>query len=128
MLFDLKITPGEEADKTASDFTASIASIYRLSTRKITFSDLNQDSPALESRLNHKWKLMKLWPVTRDPARKTAVNWATKTIRRMTCRQALERRETKVRNSEVTPQALLPIAKWVTKRDGTKAPTAVLRL
>jgi hypothetical protein len=49
MFFDLKVTPSEEADKAASDFTASIASRYTLSTRNITFSDVNQDLPGFES-------------------------------------------------------------------------------
>jgi hypothetical protein len=43
----------------------------------------------------------------------------------MTHRKALEQQETKVRNCEVTPQALWPIAKLFMKRDGPKAPTAV---
>jgi hypothetical protein len=44
---------------------------------------------------------------------------------RTTRRKALERWETKVRNCEVTPQAVWPIAKSLTKNDGPKAPTAV---
>jgi hypothetical protein len=43
----------------------------------------------------------------------------------MTCRKALEPLETKVRNCEVTPQALWPVAKSLMKRDGPKAPAAV---
>jgi hypothetical protein len=43
----------------------------------------------------------------------------------MTHRQALERWETKVKNFEVTPQALWPIAKSIMKRDEPMAPTAV---
>jgi hypothetical protein len=42
---------GEEGDKVIHNFTASIASVYRLSTSKITFSDLNKDLPGLESLL-----------------------------------------------------------------------------
>jgi hypothetical protein len=38
----------------------------------------------------------------------------------------LEWWETKVRNCEVTPQAILPIVKSLIKRDGPKAPTAIL--
>jgi hypothetical protein len=43
----------------------------------------------------------------------------------MTCRKALERWETKVGNSEVTLQALWPIAISLMKRDGSKAPIAL---
>jgi hypothetical protein len=43
----------------------------------------------------------------------------------MTRRKALERWETKVGNCEVTPQDLWPIAKSLTKRDGSKASTAI---
>jgi hypothetical protein len=60
-----------------------------------------------------------------DPACKTAVYWATKSIRRMTRKKALERWETKINNSEVTPQAIWPIAKSRLKRDGPRPPTAI---
>jgi hypothetical protein len=43
----------------------------------------------------------------------------------MTRRKALERRETKAGNCEVTPQAVWPIKNSLMKRDGPKAPTAV---
>jgi hypothetical protein len=75
----IKLTQ-EEADKVARDFTASIASAYRLSTSRLTLSDLNKDLPDLES----------LQQVTRDPTCKMAVNWVTKTIRGMTHRKAFE--------------------------------------
>jgi hypothetical protein len=69
------------ADKAARDLTASIASVYRPLTSKIILSYLNKDLPGLESLLNLKRGLRKLWQVTRDSACKTAVNWVTKTIR-----------------------------------------------
>jgi hypothetical protein len=72
------------------DITATIASAYRLSTSKLTLSDLNKDLPGLESLLKHKRKLRKLWQVTRDQACKTAVNWIAKTIRRMARKKAQE--------------------------------------
>jgi hypothetical protein len=43
----------------------------------------------------------------------------------MTCKKALERRETKIGNSEVTPQAIWSIAKSLLKTDGPRAPTAI---
>jgi hypothetical protein len=66
-----------------------------------------------------------LWQGTRDPACKTAVNLVTKLIRRKTSRKALERWETNINNSEVTPQAIWPIAKSLLKRVGPRAPTAI---
>jgi hypothetical protein len=54
---------GEEADKVGHDFSASIASAYRLLTSKITLSDLNKDLPGLESLPKHKWRLKKLWQI-----------------------------------------------------------------
>jgi hypothetical protein len=54
-----------------------------------------------------------------------AVNWVTKSIRRLTPRKALEGWETKIVNTEVTPQAKWPIAKSLMKRDGPKAPTTI---
>jgi hypothetical protein len=42
----------------------------------------------------------------------------------MTRKKALERKETKISNAEVTPQAIWPIAKSL-KRDGPRAPTAI---
>jgi hypothetical protein len=44
----------------------------------------------------------------------------------MTHRNTLERWEIKVRNCEVTLQVLWPVAKLLMKKDGPKAPTAVL--
>jgi hypothetical protein len=95
----IDIKSGVEADKAARDFSASIASAYRLSTRKITFLDLNSDLPSLDRLLRHKQRLRKLWQETRDPACKTAVNWVSKAIRRMTRKRALERWETKIGNA-----------------------------
>jgi hypothetical protein len=71
-----------EADKAARDFTASVASAYRMNS-KITLSDINNDLPGVDRFLTYKKRLRKLWQETRDPACKTAVNWATKSIRRM---------------------------------------------
>jgi hypothetical protein len=71
------------------------------------------------------WSLRKLWQVTRDPTCKTAFNYVTKTIKRMTRTKALERWETKAGNREVTRRALWPIAISLMKRDGPKAPTAL---
>jgi hypothetical protein len=43
----------------------------------------------------------------------------------MTRKKKLERWETKISNTEVTPQAIWPIAKSLLKRDGPRAPTAI---
>jgi hypothetical protein len=43
----------------------------------------------------------------------------------VTRKQALERWETRISNTEVTPQAIRPIAKSFLKRDGPRAPTAI---
>jgi hypothetical protein len=43
----------------------------------------------------------------------------------MTRKRALERWETKIENCEVTPQAMWPLAKTLTKRGGPKVPTAI---
>jgi hypothetical protein len=94
----IKINSEEEAYIASRDFIASIPSTCRLSTSKITLSDLNK-----ESLLKHKRRSRKLWQVTRDPTCKTVVNRVAKLVRRMTHRKALERWETKVGNYEVTP-------------------------
>jgi hypothetical protein len=62
---------------------------------------------------------------TRDPACKAAVNWVTKTIRRIPRKRTLQLWETKIENCEVTPQAVWPVAKYLTERGGPKAPTAI---
>jgi hypothetical protein len=121
----IEISSAVEADKAACNFTASIASAYRLATGKVTLSDINNDIPGLDRLLKHKRRVRKLWQGTRDPACKTAVNWAKKSIRRMTRRKAFERWETKINNIEVTPQAIWSIAKSLLKRDGPRAPTAI---
>jgi hypothetical protein len=53
----IEINSGVEADKAARDFTASIASEYRLANRKVTLSDINNDIPGLDRRLKHKRRL-----------------------------------------------------------------------
>jgi hypothetical protein len=121
----VQINSGVEADKAARDFTASVASAFRLSTSKVTLSDINNDLPGLDRLLKHKRRLRKLWQETRDPACKTAVNWVAKTMTKMTRKKALERWETKISNAEITPQAIWPIAKSLLKRDGPRAPTAI---
>jgi hypothetical protein len=117
----IQIDAVEEAENVASAFTASIASACRLSTRKLTLSDLNSASSEL-SFLQFK---RKLWHETRDPACKTALYWVTKTIRRMIRRKAIERWDTKIGNSEVTHHAMWPIAKSIMRMDRRKGPTAI---
>jgi hypothetical protein len=53
------------------------------------------------------------------------VNWVTKTIRRIARKKALEWWKTKIENCEVTPQAIWPIAKYLTKRREAKATTTI---
>jgi hypothetical protein len=43
----------------------------------------------------------------------------------MTRKEALKRSEVKTRNTEVTPQAIWPIAKFLRKRAQPRAPTAI---
>jgi hypothetical protein len=93
----IEMNVGVKADKATSDFTASVASAYRLSTSKVTISDINNDILGLDRLLKHKRNLRKLCQETSDPACKTAVNWATRLIRRMIRKKALERWETKNR-------------------------------
>jgi hypothetical protein len=71
----IQINSGVETDKAAPDFTASIASAYRLSTSEITLFVINNDLLGLDRLLKHRQKLRKLWQETRDPAGKPAVNW-----------------------------------------------------
>jgi hypothetical protein len=96
----IEIKSGIEADKAERDFTASIASAYRLSTSKIANSDINNDIPGLDQLSKHKQRLRKLWQETRDRASKTAVNWVSKAIRRMARKKALEQWETKIGNAK----------------------------
>jgi hypothetical protein len=93
-----------------------IASAYRLSTRRTTILDHKYEIPGVDSLLKHKRKLRKLWRETRTPTCKTAVNWVAQNIRRMVRKIELERRETKVANCELTPQAIWPISKSFLKR------------
>jgi len=71
----------DQAERAACNFTASTASAYRLQTRKITLSELNNLLSELDRLLQPKRRLRKLWHETRDPVCKMAVNWVTKTIR-----------------------------------------------
>jgi len=87
----IQIDTVEEGEKAAPAFIASIASANRLSTRKLTLSDLNNELSSLQV----KRRLWKLWHETRDSACKTAFNWVTKTGHRTIWRNEIERWETK---------------------------------
>jgi hypothetical protein len=122
---NIQIHSSNETDKAACDFVASIASAHSISTRITTILDRKYKIPVLVHLLNYKRKLRKLWQETRDPACKMAVNWVTQNIRKMVWKRALERWETKLGNCEVTPQAIWPIVKSLTKSGGPKAPSAI---
>jgi hypothetical protein len=96
-----------------------------LSTSTVKISEVNTNLPGLDRLLKQKQRLRKLWQETRDPAFKTAVNWVMNAIRWMTHRRALEWWEKKIANTDVTPQAIWPIVKSLTKKDGAKEPTAI---
>jgi hypothetical protein len=121
----IEINSWVEADKAARDFTASISSIYRLSTSKVTLSDIHNNLPGLDRLLKHKPRLRKLWQETRDPACKAADNRVMKATRRMTRKRHLNGGETKLSCTEVTPQAIWTIAKSLVKRDGPRTLTAI---
>jgi hypothetical protein len=55
----------------------------------------------------------------RDPACKTAVNWVSRAIRRITRKKSLERWETKIGNVEVIFHATWPMAKFMNSSPGT---------
>jgi hypothetical protein len=52
----IEVNPG--VDKAARDFTASVASPYRLSTSRVTVSDTNSDLPGINRLLNYKKRLI----------------------------------------------------------------------
>jgi hypothetical protein len=76
----VEINSGVEANKAGCALTASITSAYRLSTSKITLSELNNDLPGLDRSLNYKRRMRKLWQETRDLGCKTEVNWVSKPL------------------------------------------------
>lgn len=76
-----QINSGIEADKAMHDFTASIDPVCRLSTSKITVSDLNKEVRGLDNLLKHKQSFRKLWHKTQDTTRKMIVKWVTKTLK-----------------------------------------------
>jgi hypothetical protein len=86
----LEINLGVEAEKAASDFTASNALAYRLATSKITLTDLSSDLPGQDWLLKYEKRMRKLWQETRVPGCKTAVNRVSKAIRRMIRKKTLE--------------------------------------
>jgi hypothetical protein len=69
--------------------------------------------------------MRKLWQETRDSGCKMAMNRVSIAIRRMIRKKTPEQWETKLENTELTPQAMWPIAKSLTIRDGPRAPTAI---
>jgi hypothetical protein len=50
----LEINTGIEANKAAHDFTASVASVYRLSIIKVALSDVNNNLPGFGGLLKQK--------------------------------------------------------------------------
>jgi hypothetical protein len=58
--------------------------------------------------------------MARNQVCKTPVNWVTKNMRRMVRKRALERWETKLAISEVTPQAIWTIEKSFTNSGGPR--------
>jgi hypothetical protein len=125
MVEDLCLAITRSARDAVSRTAASIASAYRLSTSKITLIDLNSDLPGLDRLLKYKKMMRKLWQEARDPGCKTAFNRVSKAIRRMIQKKILEQWETKLENTELTPQLIWPIAKSLSNRDGPGAPTAI---
>jgi hypothetical protein len=121
----IEINSVVEADLAARNFAASVASGFRLSTSKITLSDINNDLPSLDPFIKQKQRLRRLWQESRDPACKRAVNWVSKSIRRITRKKAIKWWETKICKCEVTPKSIWPIAKSFLKRDGPRAPNAI---
>jgi hypothetical protein len=83
----IQINSGVEANKAEREFTASRTSAYRLTTSKVTLTDMNSDLPGLDRLLKHKQRLRKQWHETRDPACKMAVNWVVDDVEhgRMIC-------------------------------------------
>jgi hypothetical protein len=69
--------------------------------------------------------MRKLWQEIKDPGCKTAFNRVSKAIRPMIRKKTLEQWETKLENTELTPQAIWPIAKSFSNRDGRRAPTVI---
>jgi hypothetical protein len=94
-------------------------------TRKTTILNRKYEIPDLYHLLKHKRKLRKLWQETRDPAYKMAVSQVTQNIRRMVRKRALERWETELANFGVTPQAIWPIAKSLSKSCGPNTTSAI---
>jgi hypothetical protein len=71
---NIEIHSSNKADKDTHNFAASIASAYRISTRKTTILDRKYEISSLNRLLEHERKLRKLWQETMDPDCKTAIN------------------------------------------------------
>jgi hypothetical protein len=120
----IEINLKEEADKAVRNFTASVASTYRLLTKNASVSDTNNhDLPGSDRWSKRKQRLRKLWQETQDPECKMTIKWVKETTRKITCSKALKRWETKLESCEVTLQAIWCIAKSLMKRGEPKSPT-----
>jgi hypothetical protein len=80
----IQIHSSEEADKAARDFSASRAAAYRLSTTKTTILDRIYEIPC-QGRLLKQKKTFEICGKKKKGFQnaKSAVNWVTKTSRRM---------------------------------------------
>jgi hypothetical protein len=73
-----EINSGAEADKAARVFAASLASSYRLSTSKITSSELKNDLPGLDRLLKYKKRMRKSHVTATQPVSTEGENAAIK--------------------------------------------------
>jgi hypothetical protein len=96
---------------------------YRLSTSKVTLSNLNSNTPRLYNFLEQSQQLRKCWQKIWNPVYKMTVNWVNKTIRWMTQRKALEWWKMTKWNCKIT--LIWSVVKFLIKRSGPKAPVAV---
>jgi len=94
-------------------------------TCELTLSDLKNALSGLAHFLQLKQRVQKLWHETWDPACKMALNSVTKTIGRMIQRNAIESWNTKMCNSEVTPQTVWPLANTLMKSHRLKARNSI---
>lgn len=121
----IQINTVDKAERTASNFAASIASACGLSTHKITFSEMNE-LPEIDGLLQLERRLRNCYmkPEAEHLKRQFRI---TKIILRMTRRNALEGWGTKINSCEVTPREIWPIANSLMNMNGPKAPTSVHR-
>jgi hypothetical protein len=122
---DILIHSSNEADKAARDFAASVALAYRTSTRKTAIAERKYEKPGLDLLVKQKKKAQKIMARNQGASMQNGSKLGLSKYQEDGSKRSTRKMTEKLANCEVTPQAVWPIAKSLTEKDGPKAQSAI---